>query len=88
MIFIALNVDTRTQQMHQYMRSSHFTQDVLFSLSRLRTGWSVKTSQFSTYPKPQPLTESEQQIIVSVIKKAEEMDLSEQKRVGLVNTFT
>ncbi|OXA64450.1 Rab effector Noc2 [Folsomia candida] len=50
--------------------------------AKLRTGWSVKTSQFNTYPKPQPLTESEQQMIISVVKKAEELDLNEQKRVG------
>lgn len=50
--------------------------------SRLKTGWSVKTSQFNTYPKPQPLTEKEQEMIISVVKKAEELDLTEQKRVG------
>jgi len=50
--------------------------------SRLRTGWSVKTNQFNIYPKPQPLTDKEQQAIVAVIKKAEELELYEQHRVG------
>ena len=49
---------------------------------RLRAGWSVKTNQFNQYPKPQPLTEKEQQAIVSVIQKAEELELNEQHRVG------
>ncbi|CAG7830180.1 unnamed protein product [Allacma fusca] len=50
--------------------------------AKLRAGWSVKTNQFNTFPKPQPLTEKEHQAIVSVIQKAEELDLNEQYRVG------
>jgi len=54
----------------------------IFSSRRLKTGWSIKTNQFTTYPKPAPLSEQEQQAIVQVIKKAEELDLNEQHRVG------
>ncbi|CAL8134646.1 unnamed protein product [Orchesella dallaii] len=50
--------------------------------ARLQSGWSLKTNQFNTYPKPQPLTDKEQQMIVNVVKKAEELEIVEQKRVG------
>ena len=61
-----------------------FTRNFLYH-PRLGTGWSVKTNQFQTYPKPAPLTEKEQQAIVSVIQKAQELDLTEQQRVGYVH---
>lgn len=67
--------------------SSYATFNLLSFPFRLQTGWSIKTNQFSQYPKPQPLSEREQQIIVSVVKKAEEMDMVEQKRVGYVLTL-
>ncbi|KAL3272109.1 hypothetical protein HHI36_022571 [Cryptolaemus montrouzieri] len=53
--------------------------------AKLKTGWSIKTGSIG-YQAPstsnQPLRPEEQEAIIAVVKKAEDFDLSEQKRVG------
>ncbi|KAK3919022.1 Rab effector Noc2 [Frankliniella fusca] len=53
--------------------------------AKLRTGWSVKTQPLEILPKaqePTVLDESEQAMILDVIRRAENIDLTEQERVG------
>ncbi|KAE8741629.1 hypothetical protein FOCC_FOCC012831 [Frankliniella occidentalis] len=53
--------------------------------AKLRTGWSVKTQPLEILPKaqePTVLDESEQAMILDVIRRAEHIDLTEQERVG------
>ncbi|CAH1380795.1 unnamed protein product [Tenebrio molitor] len=52
--------------------------------AKLKTGWSVKTASLSCHGSSvnQPLGPEEQAAIVDVIKRAEEVDLTEQERVG------
>ncbi|XP_064214519.1 rabphilin-3A isoform X1 [Tribolium castaneum] len=52
--------------------------------AKLKAGWSVKTATLNTHGTTtnQPLGPEEQEAIVSVIKRAEEIDLTEQERVG------
>ncbi|CAM1301594.1 DOC2B (predicted) [Pycnogonum litorale] len=50
--------------------------------AKLRTGWSVKTNSFSKYTKQDSLNDVEQETIVQVIKRAEQIDNMEQERVG------
>ncbi|XP_044763277.1 rabphilin-3A isoform X2 [Coccinella septempunctata] len=53
--------------------------------AKLKTGWSIKTGSLG-YQTPstsnQPLLPEEQEAIVAVIKRAEELDQMEQERVG------
>ncbi|KAF5285765.1 hypothetical protein FQR65_LT13044 [Abscondita terminalis] len=50
--------------------------------AKLKTGWSVKTSAFGYKSTPAPLKDDEQNAIVEVIKRAEQLELMEQERVG------
>ncbi|XP_025835633.1 uncharacterized protein LOC108733899 [Agrilus planipennis] len=55
--------------------------------AKLKTGWSMKTASLERGPAPQrdnslPLREDEQATIIEVIKKAEQIDLLEQERIG------
>ncbi|GFX21810.1 rab effector Noc2 [Trichonephila clavipes] len=50
--------------------------------AKLRTGWSVKTNSINSFNKPEQLNDSEQEIIMSVIKRAENLDKVEQERIG------
>ncbi|XP_065201390.1 rabphilin-3A isoform X2 [Planococcus citri] len=51
--------------------------------AKLRIGWSVKAELYEKYGcKPKPLSESEQEIISSVIKRAEALEKQEQERIG------
>lgn len=53
--------------------------------AKLKTGWSIKTGSLG-YQTPstsrQPLQPDEQEAIIAVIKRAEELELNEQERVG------
>lgn len=50
---------------------------------RLRIGWSVRAELYEKYGcKPKPLTDMEQEIITTVIKRAEAMEKQEQERIG------
>ena len=51
------------------------------SVFRLHSGWSVKTATINQWKQPDPLTSSEQQMIVEVIKRAEQMEKSEKTRL-------
>lgn len=51
--------------------------------AKLRIGWSVKAELYEKYGcKPKPLSDSEQEVISSVIKRAEALDKQEQERIG------
>lgn len=53
--------------------------------AKLRTGWSIKTQPLETLPKPREptvLDETEQAMILDVIRRAEHIDVTEQERVG------
>ncbi|KAG5888086.1 hypothetical protein JTB14_024858 [Gonioctena quinquepunctata] len=53
--------------------------------NRLNTGWSVKTASLGyspKSPKSTPLAAEEQEKIVNVIQRAEQLDVSEQERIG------
>ncbi|XP_034236725.1 rabphilin-3A isoform X2 [Thrips palmi] len=53
--------------------------------AKLRTGWSVKTQPLESLPKaqePTVLDDTEQAMILEVIRRAEHIDLTEQERVG------
>ena len=50
-------------------------------LLRLHSGWSVKTATINQWKQPEPLTTSEQQMIVDVIKRAEQMEKAEKTRL-------
>ncbi|XKL64863.1 hypothetical protein PGB90_004949 [Kerria lacca] len=51
--------------------------------AKLRIGWSVKAELYEKYGcKPKPLSESEQEVISSVIKRAEILEKQEQERIG------
>ncbi|KAJ1524251.1 hypothetical protein ONE63_010766 [Megalurothrips usitatus] len=53
--------------------------------AKLRTGWSVKTQPLESLPKaqePTVLDDTEQAMILDVIRRAEHIDLTEQERVG------
>lgn len=53
--------------------------------AKLRTGWSIKTQPLESLPKPQEptvLDDTEQAMILDVIRRAEHIDLTEQERVG------
>lgn len=49
---------------------------------RLHTGWSVHTFQTERQRKTQMLSKRELDIILSVIHRAEQLDLIEQHRIG------
>lgn len=49
--------------------------------AKLKVGWSVKTNS-NNYNKPDQLNDSEQEVIMNVIKRAEVLDKVEQERVG------
>lgn len=51
--------------------------------NRLRIGWCVKAELYEKYGcKPKPLSDSEQEAISSVIKRAEALEKQEQERIG------
>lgn len=50
--------------------------------SRLQTGWSVKTGAISTFSRQEQLNDTEQDVIVKVIKRADMLEQLEQQRVG------
>ncbi|XP_056634941.1 synaptotagmin-9 isoform X2 [Diorhabda sublineata] len=53
--------------------------------AKLNTGWSVKTASFGysqKAPPISPLAAEEQEAIVQVIQRAEQLDISEQQRIG------
>ncbi|KAK5638153.1 hypothetical protein RI129_012448 [Pyrocoelia pectoralis] len=50
--------------------------------AKLERGWSVKTSTFRYKSSPAPLRDDEQTAILEVIRRAEQLDLMEQERVG------
>uniref|UniRef100_A0A1Y1LN07 Rabphilin n=1 Tax=Photinus pyralis TaxID=7054 RepID=A0A1Y1LN07_PHOPY len=50
--------------------------------AKLKTGWSVKTSTFGYKSSPAPLRDDEQTAILEVIRRAEQLDIVEQERVG------
>ncbi len=50
--------------------------------NRLHSGWSVKSNKSKNYVREQPLSESEQELVVSVIRRAEKIEKNEHHRVG------
>ncbi|KAF5291802.1 hypothetical protein FQA39_LY14290 [Lamprigera yunnana] len=50
--------------------------------AKLKTGWSVKTSTFGYKSTPAPLKDEEQNAIVEVIRRSEQLEVMEQERVG------
>ncbi|XP_055943958.1 rabphilin-3A-like [Argiope bruennichi] len=50
--------------------------------AKLKTGWSVKTNSINSFNKPEQLNDTEQEIIMSVIRRAETLDKVEQERIG------
>ncbi|CAH1112426.1 unnamed protein product [Psylliodes chrysocephalus] len=53
--------------------------------AKLNTGWSVKTATLGyshKVPQSSPLAAEEQEAIVQVIQRAEQLDMSEQQRIG------
>ncbi|KAK7595440.1 hypothetical protein V9T40_013265 [Parthenolecanium corni] len=51
--------------------------------AKLRIGWCVKAELYEKYGcKPKPLSDSEQEAISSVIKRAEALEKQEQERIG------
>uniref|UniRef100_UPI00398F1835 rab effector Noc2-like isoform X2 n=1 Tax=Pristiophorus japonicus TaxID=55135 RepID=UPI00398F1835 len=50
--------------------------------AKLKTGWSVHTNETDKQRQNQMLTKNEVEMILNVIKKAEGLELMEQKRVG------
>ncbi|XP_071041982.1 rabphilin-3A [Parasteatoda tepidariorum] len=50
--------------------------------AKLKTGWSVKTNSINSFNKPETLSDAEQEVIMGVIKRAENLDKVEQERVG------
>ncbi|KRT84722.1 hypothetical protein AMK59_1673, partial [Oryctes borbonicus] len=55
---------------------------VYIILSRLKTGWSVKTGSMGYQSTLPPLGADEQAVILDVIRRAEQLDHLEQERVG------
>ena len=55
--------------------------NLLFSFLRLHSGWSVKTASLNQWKQPEPLSSSEQQMIVDVIQRAEMMEKAEKTRL-------
>lgn len=49
--------------------------------AKLHSGWSVKTATINQWKQPDPLSSSEQQMIVDVIKRAEQMEKAEKQRL-------
>ena len=54
---------------------------IMFTIVRLHSGWSVKTATINQWKQPEPLTSSEQQMIVDVIQRAEQMEKAEKTRL-------
>lgn len=50
--------------------------------AKLKTGWSVKSSQLQSFTKPPQLNDSEQEYIMAVIQRADNIDKREQERIG------
>lgn len=50
--------------------------------AKLQTGWSVKTGALSSFSRHEQLNDSEQELIVGVIKRADMLEQLEQRRVG------
>jgi len=50
--------------------------------AKLHSGWSVKSNKSKNYVREQPLSESEQELVVSVIRRAEKIEKNEHHRVG------
>lgn len=50
--------------------------------AKLQTGWSVKTGAISTFSRQEQLNDTEQDVIVKVIKRADMLEQLEQQRVG------
>lgn len=50
--------------------------------AKLQTGWSVKTGAISSFSRQEQLNDSEQELIVGVIKRADMLEQLEQRRVG------
>ncbi|XP_007894798.1 rab effector Noc2 [Callorhinchus milii] len=50
--------------------------------AKLQTGWSVHSNETDRQRRKQMLSKTEVEVIVDVIKRAEQLDLVEQKRVG------
>lgn len=50
--------------------------------AKLQTGWSVKTGAISSFSRQEQLNDSEQELIVGVIKRADTLEQLEQRRVG------
>ena len=51
------------------------------TIARLHSGWSVKTASLNQWKQPDPLSSSEQQMIVEVIQRAEMMEKAEKTRL-------
>lgn len=49
---------------------------------RLKTGWSVKTSSYGQRQQLEPINIEEQETIIEVIKRNEQLECMEQERVG------
>lgn len=50
---------------------------------RLCIGWSVKAELYEKHGcQPKPLSDTEQEVISSVIKRAEALEKQEQERIG------
>ncbi|XP_054920345.1 rabphilin-3A isoform X1 [Dermacentor andersoni] len=50
--------------------------------AKLQTGWSVKTGALSSFSRQEQLNDSEQELIVDVIKRADMLEQLEKRRVG------
>ena len=49
---------------------------------RLGTGWSVHTNKFATFNRQDQLSLDEQEQIMGVIKRAEQLEKGEMERIG------
>ena len=70
--------DNWPSELSKYLISASMLSSSVF---RLHSGWSVKTATINQWKQPDPLTSSEQQMIVEVIKRAEQMEKSEKTRL-------
>ncbi|KAK8785919.1 hypothetical protein V5799_007727 [Amblyomma americanum] len=50
--------------------------------AKLQTGWSVKTGALNSFSRQEQLNDSEQELIVGVIRRADMLEQLEQRRVG------
>ena len=54
-------------------------------ISRLHSGWSVKTANLNQWKQPEPMSSDEHERILKVIEKADELEKAEMHRVGWVS---